>query len=229
MHESVCVVLKENMTFSTVYNFLNKLQQNNTKEWMDEHRNKYHEVRDFYINWLDSMNAKLAEIDPNYYNTPGKKAINRINNNLMFHPKKPIYKDHFGAGLDQVSKQGDFYIHLGTTESFIGGGYWHPSSKVLKSIRQAIDYNGEELKKILAQSSFIDMFGGLVEDNPLKTAPKGFSQEHPHIDLLRRRSFAVTVQLTQEEVMRANFEEKVLEIYNEMLPFRRYLNEAVTV
>ena len=110
---------------------------------------KYHEVRDFYIEWLDKMNVKLAEIDPNYFDTPGKKAINRINNNLMFHPNKPIYKDHFGAGLDQESKQGDFYIHLGTSESFIGGGYWHPSSKILKSIRQAIDYNGEELKKIL--------------------------------------------------------------------------------
>ena len=45
------------------------------------------------------------------------------------------------------------------------------------------------------------MFGDLVDDNPLKTAPKGFSQEHTHIDLLRRKSFAVTVQLTQKEVM----------------------------
>ncbi|WP_432412707.1 DUF2461 domain-containing protein [Rasiella sp. SM2506] len=217
------------MSFSVLYKFLEELQQNNTKEWMDIHREQYHAVRDFYIDWLHTMNVKLAEIDPYYFDTPGKKAINRINNNLMFHPNKPIYKDHFGAGLDQVSKQGDFYIHLGTTESFIGGGYWHPSSKILKSIRQAIDYNGEELKKILAKKSFKAMFGGLVEDTPLKTAPKGFSQDHQHIDLLRRKSFAVSVQLTQKEVLSANFEEKVLNIYKEMLPFRRYLNEAVTV
>lgn len=217
------------MSFSTLYKFLHKLQQNNNKEWMDEHRDQYHEVRDFYIDWLGKMNIKLAEMDSNYFDTPGKKAINRINNNLMFHPNKPIYKDHFGAGLDQVSKQGDFYIHLGTTESFIGGGYWHPSSKILKSIRQAIDYNGEELKKILTKKSFKEMFGGLVEDEPLKTAPKGFSQEHTHIDLLRRKSFAVTVNLTQKEVLDSNFEEKVIKIYKEMLPFRRYLNQAVTV
>lgn len=217
------------MTFASLYDFLRKLQQNNTKEWMDEHRGEYHEVRDFYIEWLEKMNSKLAEIDPDYFDTPGKKAINRINNNLLFHPNKPIYKDHFGAGLDQESKQGDFYIHLGTTENFIGGGYWHPSSKILKSIRQAIDYNGEALKKILAKESFKELFGGLVEDNPLKTAPKGFSQDHKHIDLLRRKSFAVTIQLTQKEVMRDDFEKRVLEIYKEMVPFRRYLNEAVTV
>ncbi len=217
------------MSFSILYKFLRSLQQNNTKEWMDEHRDAYHSVRDFYIEWLDKMNIKLAEIDPNYFDTPGKKAINRINNNLMFHPNKPIYKDHFGAGLDQESKQGDFYIHLGTSENFIGGGYWHPSSTILKSIRQAIDYNGGELKKILKKNSFKDMFGDLVADDPLKTAPRGFTQEHPHIDLLRRKSFAVTVQLTQNEVMGDRFEEKVLNIYKEMLPFRRYLNEAVTV
>ena len=79
-------------------------------------------VRDTFIGWLDQMNDKLAKIDPNYTQTSGRKSINRINNNLMFHPDKPIYKDHFGAGLDQVTKMGDFYIHLGISESFIAGG-----------------------------------------------------------------------------------------------------------
>lgn len=217
------------MDFSLLYDFLGKLQKNNAKDWMDANRSEYHNVRDLYINWLDALNIKLAILDTNYYDTPGKKAINRINNNLLFHPNKPVYKDHFGAGLDQVSKQGDFYIHLGTNESFIGGGYWHPSSKTLKSIRQAIDYNGDEFKKILNKKSFQNMFGGLLDDNPLKTAPKGFSRDHRHIDLLRRRSFAVSVQLTQKEVIHPDFENRVIEIYKELLPFRRYLNQAVTV
>ncbi len=217
------------MNFKNLYQFLRKLQKNNNKEWMDEHRGEYHTVRDAYIDWLNQMNIKLASIDPDYTPTNGKKAINRINNNLMFHPNKPVYKDHFGAGLDQESKQGDFYIHLGVNESFIGGGYWHPSSKILKSIRAAIDYNGEDLKKILNKKSFKSMFGEMIVDDPLKTSPKGYSQDHKHIDLLRRKSFAVSCPLTQKEVMASNFEEKVIAIYKEMLPFRRYLNQAVTV
>ena len=217
------------MDFSQLYSFLERLQQNNSKEWMDAHRDEYEQVRDGYIEWLDQMNIILAQLDPDYFDTPGKKAINRINNNLMFHPNKPTYKDHFGAGLDQRSKQGDFYIHLGVDESFIGGGYWHPSSKTLRSIRQAIDYNGSELKRILQKKSFREMFGGLVEDNPLKTAPKGFSQEHEHIELLRRRSLAVTVPLSRKQVEDPDFKKQVVAIYQEMLPFRRYLNQAVTV
>ncbi|WP_339695819.1 DUF2461 domain-containing protein [uncultured Marixanthomonas sp.] len=217
------------MNFKDLYQFLRKLQKNNNKEWMDEHRGEYHAVRDSYIDWLNEMNIKLAAIDPDYTPTNGKKAINRINNNLMFHPNKPIYKDHFGAGLDQESKQGDFYIHLGVNESLIGGGYWHPSSKILKSIRAAIDYNGEDLKNILNKKSFKTMFGEMIVDDPLKTSPKGYTQDHKHIDLLRRKSFAVSCPLTQKEVMASNFEEKVIAIYKEMLPFRRYLNQAVTV
>ncbi|MFD2828034.1 DUF2461 domain-containing protein [Leeuwenhoekiella polynyae] len=218
------------MSFYKLYDFLRELQQNNSKEWMDENRNRYYEVRDFYIDWLNKMDIKLAEIDPDYTHTPGKKAINRINNNLLYHPNKPIYKDHFGAGLDQEAKQGDFYIHLGTSESFIAGGFYKPKSSLLKSIRQAIDYNGEELLEILNKPGFKKMFGWLIDDgDSLKTAPKGFSQDHKYIELLRKKSFAVQTDLTQKLVTSDDFENHVLQIYKEMLPFRNYLNQAVSV
>ena len=218
------------MSFYKLYTFLRELQQNNSKEWMDENRNYYFEVRNFYIDWLNKMDIKLAAIDPNYTPTTGKQAINRINNNLLYHPNKPIYKDHFGAGLDQETKQGDFYIHLGTTESFIAGGFYKPKSSILKSIRQAIDYNGDELLDILNKPSFKKVFGTLIDDgDSLKTAPKGFSQDHKHIDLLRRKTFAVQHALTQKIVTGDEFEERVITVYKEMLPFRAYLNEAVSV
>ncbi len=217
------------MSFAHLFEFLRKLQKNNNKEWMDLHRKEYYQVRDFYIEWLDGMNNKLAAIDDTYFYTPGKKAINRINNNLLYHPNKPIYKDHFGAGLDQLSKQGDFYIELGVNGSYFGGGYWHPSSKILKSLREAIDYDGITLLKIIQKRSFKKMFGELVADNPLKTAPKGFSIDHKHIDLLRRKSFAASCSLSENEIVQEGFDNRVIAIYKELLPFRRYLNNAVTV
>lgn len=217
------------MDFNNLFSFLETLQQNNNKDWMDANRSWYLKVRDSYRDWLGHMNHTLAAIDPGYFETPSNKALNRINNNLMFHPNKPVYKDHFGAGLDQVNKQGDFYIHLGVSECFIGGGYWHPSSAILKSIREAIDYNGEELIEILYKPSFIKTFGGLIPADELKTSPKGFLQDHKHIDLLRKKSFAVMRPITKKEILSNSYENKVVETYKEMLPFRRYLNQAVTV
>lgn len=217
------------MSFDKLYNFLRRLQKNNSKEWMNVHRKEYHQIRDFYIDWLESMNQKLASIDAEYYDTSGKKAINRINNNLLYHPHKPIYKDHFGAGLDQRSKQGDFYIELGVDASYIGGGYWHPSALILKSIREAIDFDGSTLKDIINSDSFKNRFGGLIEGQVLKTNPKGYFTDHEHIDLLRRKSFAASCSFSEAEVLQDDFDIKVLESYKDLLPFRRFLNKAVTV
>lgn len=217
------------MDFKNQVKFLKELQKNNNKEWMDANRKWYTDVREDFKAWLDHMNAEVAAIDDDYYDTPGKKGINRINNNLMFHPNKPIYKDHFGAGLDKRPNTGDFYLEIGIERSMFAGGLWRPDPKRLRSIRDAIDYDGEELKKILNKKSFKETFGGLYEDVKLTNSPKGFSNEHAHIELLRNKTFAVATEFSTKEVLKDDFEKKVVKVYKEMLPFRRYLNQAVTV
>jgi len=217
------------MDFKNQISFLKELQKNNSKEWMDTNRKWYKAVRDDFILWLDGINAKLAATDDAYYDTPGRKGINRINNNLMFHPHKPIYKDHFGAGLDKRPNTGDFYVEIGIERSMFAGGLWRPHPNILRSIRDAIDYDGEELKKIINRKSFKARFGGLYEDEKLKMAPKGFSNDHPHIDLLRNKTFAVAMEFSSDLVLKDDFEVLLMDTYQEMLPFRRYLNKAITV
>ena len=77
--------------------------------------------------------------------------------------------------------------------------------------------------------SFKKMFRGLYEDEKLVSSPKGFSKNHPHIELLRNKTFAVELELSKEEVLGNDFKEKIVQVYKEMLPFRQYLNQAVTV
>ena len=217
------------MSFYKLFDFLRDLNKNNHKEWMDANRKRYHEVRDFYIGWLNALDIQLAKIDPDYSPTMGKQAINRINNNLMFHPDKPVYKDHFGAGLDKQKGKGDFYIHIGINESFVAGGFYKPQKQILDSIRAAIDYNGEEFRKIIDKPSFKATFDQLLQDDRLKSSPKGYSNDHRYIDLLRNKSFAVMHPFQQKEILQEDFQQKVIEVYKEMLPFRRYLNHAVSV
>lgn len=217
------------MNFKNLFDFLEQLQKNNHKEWMDAHRKWYHEVRNDFIQWLDGLDKELEERDRYYYSTPGKRGINRINNNLMFHPNKPVYKDHFGAGLDKAPNSADFYIEIGLTHCMLAGGFWRPDPKILRNIRDGIDYNGEELVKIITKTSFEKTFGDLYEDERLKNAPKGFSNDHPQIELLKNKSFAVVRDLAREDVLRPDFDTLVLDTYFEMLPFRRYLNEAAMI
>ncbi|NAY90540.1 TIGR02453 family protein [Muricauda sp. JGD-17] len=217
------------MDFRNLFDFLEQLQQNNNKEWMDTHRKWYRSLRAEFILWLDDLDATLAQLHDDYYPTPGKRGINRINNNLMFHPHKPVYKDHFGAGLDKAPNSADFYVEIGLKQCLLAGGFWRPEAKTLRSIREGIDYNGEELQAILDKSSFKTTFGGLYEDEKLTQAPKGFSNDHPHIELLRNKTFGVEHLLDRDEVFQDDFKEKIIKVYLEMLPFRRYLNHAASV
>ena len=72
------------------------------------------------------------------------------------------------------------------------------------------------------------MFGQLeAQENKLKTSPRGFSQEHQHIALLRLKSFGIMHSVTQKEIMSDDFTSIVLSAYQEMLPFSRYLDQSV--
>jgi uncharacterized protein (TIGR02453 family) len=217
------------MNFKNQIDFLKELQQNNSKEWMDANRKWYKQVRDEYIEWLNSTNTRLSALDSEYYDTPGKKGINRINNNLMFHPNKPVYKDHFGTGFDKKPKTADFYFELGIDRCIFAGGLWRPEPTVLRSIRDAIDYDGENLKKILNKKSFETRFEGLYEDTKLTNAPKGFAKDHQYIELLKNKTFAVFQEFPTKVTCKVNFDDQLIEAYKEMLPFRRYLNKAITV
>ena len=48
------------MNFSELFKFLSELQKNNNKEWMDANRKWYQQVRNFFINWLDSLEDSLV-------------------------------------------------------------------------------------------------------------------------------------------------------------------------
>lgn len=217
------------MNTNKIFNFLTNLQENNSKVWMDANRKEYKATRDEFIEFVDEVNTKMVAAYPSYFDTPGKKAIERINNNLMFHPERPTYKDHFGAVLDKITKGTDFYFMIGVNECMVGAGMWHPESKILKSVRAGIDYNGDVLKEIIRAKPFVETFGKLYQGSRLKTSPMGYDNDHPHVELLRLKSFAVMKNITKEEVAAPDFADRLVEMYGTVQPFLNYLRQAVTV
>ena len=100
-----------------------------------------------------------------------------------------------------------FYIEIGLESCWFAGGFWRPDPKKLRNIRDGIDYNGEELFKILNKKSFKSTFGGLYEDERLTNAPKGFTNDHPYIDLLRNKTFAVSYQVEPDGIFQDDFDD----------------------
>lgn len=217
------------MSFDQVFKFLRELEVNNSKEWMDKHRNEYEAVKHYVIDWTNELSEELTKVDDEFRPPEGNKAITRINNNLVYHPNKPIYKTYFGIRLKISGGRSSFYTQISLSNNLVGGGVYKPDKETLDKVREAIDYDGDRLKKILNKPSFKKTFGQLDTKHQLKTAPKGYSKDHEHINLLRLRSFTVFHPTTEQQITSDDFMKQVVKLYKEMMPFGRYFNQAVTV
>ncbi|MEM1120959.1 MAG: DUF2461 domain-containing protein [Bacteroidota bacterium] len=215
------------MSKRKIYQFLRDLSDNNSKEWMDENRNRYQEAKEIWLAEIARILKRLSQHDAHFETIDPKSTIMRINNNRMFHPDKPIYKDHFAfspTGKDNTA----LHVSISPKSSWIGGGLHRPDNDVLKKVRSAIDYDGEKLLAIARKKSFQEFFGGLSEDEQkLKTSPKGYPKDHEHIELLRRKNFTAIHHFTQAEVISDEFVDLVEKAYLELKPLNDYFNRAL--
>lgn len=217
------------MSKKKILDFLRDLSKNNSKEWMDENRKRYHEAKEIWLDEIALILERISKYDDQFAHIPPKKTIMRINNNRQFHPNKPVYKDSFGCAPVQDMYQPSFYIHISPEDAFIGGGLHKPPSDTIKKMRSAIDYNGKELTRIINEKGFQDFFGGWSDDpDMLKTSPRGYDADHPQIDLLRRKNFTAMRPLTQKEFLSKNFVDLAEQAFVTLQPMNQYLLEATT-
>jgi len=71
--------------------------------------------------------------------------------------------------------------------------------------------DASEIREIIANPEFSKVFGSeFVPYNQVKTAPKGFSKEHPSIDLIKNKSFFFQHFYTDKEVQSTSFSDIVV-------------------
>ncbi|MEM6316419.1 MAG: DUF2461 domain-containing protein [Bacteroidota bacterium] len=216
------------MSKQKIYQFLENLSNNNSKEWMEANRSTYQAAKEIWLTEVQVLLDRLSKHDPYFTKVSPKKCIFRINNNRRFQPDRPLYKDNFGFAPVQDMFQPSLYVHISPQETFIGGGLHRPPSDNLKKMRQAIDYDGQRLKEIVTEKKFATYYGGLSHDpQALKTSPRGYDESHEHIDLLRRKNFTAIRPVTQEEFVADSFVDLVEEGYLLLQPMNSYLADAI--
>ena len=80
--------------------------------------------------------------------------------------------------------EGGYYLHISPGNSFVAGGFWNPNKEDLFRIRKELEVDAEEYNRIVEEATFKAVWGSNVGEG-VKTAPKGFSKEHPNIELIR--------------------------------------------
>ena len=209
--------------------FLKNLQKNNNKEWFDAHRTEYEIAKSNFREFVQELILGLAKFDPAVKHLEAKNCIFRINRDVRFSKDKSPYKNNMGASISPGGKKSftaGYYFHLQPGASFLAGGMWQPEPVYLHAIRQEIDYNPEEFNKLLKAKAFRDYFGGLSEEDKLKTVPKGYDKTHPQIELLKHKSFIVVHDLKDKEVLGKDFQKHCLTVFKAMHPMDLFLRKA---
>lgn len=209
--------------------FLQQLESNNNKEWMDANRSQYQKARSSFQVLISELLRQMVEMEPGMATLRPQDCIFRQNRDTRFSINKDPYKVHMAAYFAVGGKKSDgpgYYLHIQPGESFVGGGIYWPSPEVLKKIRQEIDYAGPALAAIVEEPSFQNRFGG-IEGEKLKSSPKDYSKDHPHIEFLRMKSFIASHSLSDKEVTSPALVTKVMESFRLMKPLNDFLAGAV--
>jgi uncharacterized protein (TIGR02453 family) len=141
-----------------------------------------------------------------------------------------IYKNNFGISIPSHGLKlggAEYYLQIQPGKSFVAGGYWMPEAEHLKAIRQEIDYNAADLKKIIDEPEFVKLFGEFRKQEQLKTVPRDYSADNENIELLKLKSFVVFHPLTDQEVQSPDAIKKVADLCSKIYPLNVFLKNAI--
>jgi len=211
--------------------FLKELIKNNNREWFQANKDAYDTARENVVDFAGRLIKLLHKIDPDIDESlDPKKCAMRIYRDIRFSPNKTPYKNNFGISIPTRGiKNGgvEYYMHITPGASFIAGGYWMPEAEHLKAIRQEIDYNGHDLKRIIEDPEFVKLFGDFKGQEKLKTVPKGYEADNENIELLKLKSFIAWHNVKDKDLFKTDSDKFIADICAKIHPLNTFLKNAL--
>ena len=212
--------------------FLSDLKKNNNKPWFDAHRSQYEAAKKDFETFIQEVITKHGKKDPDIKDILAKNCLFRINRDVRFSKDKSPYKTNMGAYISKGGKKsplGGYYFHCEPGRSFIGGGIWQPESDKMKKVRQEIDYNWDEFKKIISSKKFKSFYGDLSKNDEytLSRVPKGYDADNPAADYLKLKSFVAMSPLKETEITSKDLTKKVLTAFETLQPLLVFINRSI--
>ncbi len=220
-----------------LYRFLRDIDRNNNRPWFLEHRADYDRLRAQWIDDLTSLLGHMSAWDPAFARITAQQATYRFNRDTRFSTNKDPYKTYFSAAFGPTgdkNRDAGYYLHLGPDDTSHGdaipagiyAGIYCPDSAILRKLRHAVIDNIEEFTDIISEPEFAATFPEWT-GTPLKTAPKGWPKDHPHIDLLRLTEYGRFHPLSEEFFTRPDWTAEVSRLFAIARPLVDFLNYSI--
>ena len=192
--------------------FFQDLAVHNNREWFQAHKDVYERT------CREPMEDLVAELGPEFV----ASKISRVNRDVRFSNDKSPYRTYIAAGV------GGNYISLSTEGLYVGAGIYKPEPAALQRFRAAIasDRSGRELHTVVTS---LRRKGYHVDTHEtLATTPRGYSADHPRIDLLRMkdifagRTFAPELWLSTRNAL-----QRIRRVMTDVKPLSDWLRHHV--
>jgi uncharacterized protein (TIGR02453 family) len=210
--------------------FLRGLKRNNRREWFDPRKPLFESVlKAPMLKVIEGVTAAMTGFSPEHVR-PAPKCMMRIYRDTRFSNDKTPYKTRVAAwwsrhGLEKTSG-GGFYMHVSADELMIAAGVYMPEREQLMAIRNFLLTRHAELRRLLNDKKLTRLFA-LDHGEALTRPPKGFPADHPAMDLLKYKQWAVFARLTVEEALSPKLVKTVVDHFRAAAPLVRLLNEPL--
>lgn len=211
------------------FEFLKGIKLNNNRDWLEANRPLYEASKKEMETLTEAMLKEMLPFEPLFAATTPKSCLFRLNRDVRFSADKSPYKTAFGSYMSPNGKNayhGGYYLHVEPGNCFVAAGVWMPQGETIAKIRQEIDYNADQLIKIIENKSFKANFSK-IEGEQLKKAPKGYDPTHPAIDLLRYKSWTVSHKFTLDEMLQTDFSKSFGKLAKQLKPFNDFFTLAI--
>ena len=212
--------------------FLKDLKKNNTKEWFDKNRKLYDDAKTDFADLIQAAINKFGKKDESIALLKAKDCMFRINRDVRFSKDKSPYKTNMGASINKAGKKAwntaGYYFHFEPGGSFVGGGLYQPEPNILKKVRQEIDYNFNDFKKIISDKKFAAVYKDLDRSSEMKLSrpPKDYEADNPAIEYIKLKSFIAMAPISDADLADKNLVKKITDAFEVLQPVIEFLNHA---
>jgi len=212
-----------------IYDFLKALNENNNKTWFEQNRATYESTKTKFLHITEVLINEIRSIDRDIPFLDPKKCMFRIYRDVRFSNDKCPFKTNYGSYIACNGRSGGnvgYYFQIEPGNTFLGSGIFMPDPEKLKAIRTEIFEHPLDFIELIEEPAFKEKFK-LYSDDKLKTAPKGFSKDFEHIDLLRYKSYSPFIVLTDDQLFSPDIIETVIDHFKLLVPFNQFLYHAI--
>ena len=214
--------------------FLDELKHNNERDWFAQNKDRYESlVREPALDFIVAMGPHLDRFAPEFEAVAKKMggSLMRVFRDTRFGHDKTPYKTNVGIQFRHTQGKDvhapGYYMHIEPGSNFIGAGMWRPDPDSLAGIRNAIVERTKAWKSARDAPALRRAY--TLDGGALKRPPRGFPNDHPMIEDLKRTDFIATATVDDAELFRKDFATRVAKRFEAATPLMSFLCRAVGV